>query len=584
MIDPLHSLAFSIQSNRGVYAVLIGSGISRSAKIPTGWDITLDLVRKLASVSGQDCGLMPDQWYRETYSKEPDYAELLDALAKSPAERQQLLKVYLEATDQEREEGTKQPTVAHRAIANLVSQGFIKVIVTTNFDRLMETALADLGITPTVLSTPDQVHGSLPLIHTHCCVFKVHGDYLDTRISNTPKELDKYPTEFELLLDRIFDEFGLIVCGWSADWDVALKRALTRAPSRRFSTYWACRATPSASALTLIEHRGAQLLQIKDADVFFSTLQQQVQSLEEFSRPHPLSTEAAVASLKRYLSEPKYRIQLEDLIGSEVQRVLDSTNGARFSVQGHMPLNGETMTQRARGFELACHTLITLGFFGGYWAEASHHLAWKRAVARLATWREEAGSTVWLQMQRYGATLLLYSLGIGAVAAGKVDFLSGLVTTVIPSRTSKDRLALEVLPPFCLFDEIRVPKLLQGCENDRAPLNVWMFEVLKPLAKGVIAEETEFAKTFDKLEVLIALAYRRRVEAMFVANWVPLGRFGYLHETREQVLAEIQDSLGKFGDDSPFIKCDLLGSTTFEAEQVLTAFRQFMIQVSQRWY
>jgi hypothetical protein len=43
MIDPIHSLAFSIQANRGVYAVLFGSGISRSAKIPTGWEITLDL-------------------------------------------------------------------------------------------------------------------------------------------------------------------------------------------------------------------------------------------------------------------------------------------------------------------------------------------------------------------------------------------------------------------------------------------------------------------------------------------------------------------------------------------------------------
>ena len=35
MIEPIHSLAFSIQSNPGVYAVLIGSGVSRAAGIPT---------------------------------------------------------------------------------------------------------------------------------------------------------------------------------------------------------------------------------------------------------------------------------------------------------------------------------------------------------------------------------------------------------------------------------------------------------------------------------------------------------------------------------------------------------------------
>jgi hypothetical protein len=49
MIDPLHSLAFSVQANPGVYAVLIGSGVSRSAQIPTGWEITLDFVCKLVT-------------------------------------------------------------------------------------------------------------------------------------------------------------------------------------------------------------------------------------------------------------------------------------------------------------------------------------------------------------------------------------------------------------------------------------------------------------------------------------------------------------------------------------------------------
>lgn len=36
------------------------------------------------------------------------------------------------------------PTVAHKAIANLVKHGFIKVIVTTNFDRLLERALEEI--------------------------------------------------------------------------------------------------------------------------------------------------------------------------------------------------------------------------------------------------------------------------------------------------------------------------------------------------------------------------------------------------------------------------------------------------------
>jgi hypothetical protein len=41
MIDPSTALAFSLFENKGVYALLLGSGLSRAAQIPTGWEITL---------------------------------------------------------------------------------------------------------------------------------------------------------------------------------------------------------------------------------------------------------------------------------------------------------------------------------------------------------------------------------------------------------------------------------------------------------------------------------------------------------------------------------------------------------------
>ena len=108
----------------------------------------------------------------------------------------------------------------------MAAENYIRVIITTNFDRLIEQALRDAGVEPTVLSSPDHVQGALPLIHTKCCVLKLHGDYLDTRIRNTPTELESYPEEFEKFLDHVLDEFGLIVCGWSADWDAGLCNAI----------------------------------------------------------------------------------------------------------------------------------------------------------------------------------------------------------------------------------------------------------------------------------------------------------------------------------------------------------------------
>jgi hypothetical protein len=66
-------------------------------------------------------------------------------IASSPDERRAILHRYIEPDEQDREEGRKTPTKAHHAIAQLVRAGYVRVIVTTNFDRLMENALRERG-------------------------------------------------------------------------------------------------------------------------------------------------------------------------------------------------------------------------------------------------------------------------------------------------------------------------------------------------------------------------------------------------------------------------------------------------------
>jgi hypothetical protein len=65
LIDPLTAVSFSLFENKGVYALLIGSGVSRAAEIPTGWEITLDLIRRIPALKGITGE--PDwlAWYRQ---------------------------------------------------------------------------------------------------------------------------------------------------------------------------------------------------------------------------------------------------------------------------------------------------------------------------------------------------------------------------------------------------------------------------------------------------------------------------------------------------------------------------------------
>src|SRR5216684_6165440 len=313
-IDPTVSLALSLHAHKGLYALLLGSGISRAAGIPTGWDIVTDLARRVAQLEGHDPGEDIEGWYKSKFGTAPNYSQLIATLAPTAPERASLLREYFEPTEEEKEAGLKVPTLAHQTIAPLVSGGHIRVIITTNFDRLLERAIENEGISPIVVSSADHIEGMMPLPHVKCLVFKIHGDYLDTRIKNTPEELERYDRRTKTLLDRIFTEYGLVVCGWSGDWDIALANAVLRTTRHRFSTYWLARGTPSARATDMISHRQATVVNIESADRAFTDLESKVEALESLRLGDPMSPRLVVATMKKYLAEDKYQIRLEDFV------------------------------------------------------------------------------------------------------------------------------------------------------------------------------------------------------------------------------------------------------------------------------
>lgn len=588
MIDFIDSLAFSVQANRGVYALLIGSGVSRAAQIPTGWDITLDLIRKLAAAAGESAESNPEKWYREKYEKAPDYSKLIDGLAKTQAERQQLLRPYFEPSGQEREENVKQPTAAHKAIAWLVAQGFVRVIITTNFDRLIEKALEEAGVEPAVISSEAQVQGMVPLVHTQHCLIKLHGDYLDTRIRNTPSELSEYPDEFNQLLDRIFDEFGIVVCGWSGEWDAALRDAMFRAPSRRFSTYWAAYGQPRGEAQRLISHRRAQVIDIQGADHFFQKVQEKVESIEQFSQPHPLSTEAAVASLKRYLPEPRYRIQFSDLIDDVVGRVVESVSTPLFDVDSSEP-NTETVTERVRAYEAACSTLLAMAAIGGRWAEEDHYDNWRRNLERLATLPHLSGELMWLGLQRYPATLVLYALGLGALSGNRLQLLGHLLSTEIPQAAHATKTVSQLLPPNNIFggfsqrfrNPLKAMQILEGMANRPTPLSEWIKTAVWKYMSYTAYSSEQYDSAFDKLEILMALSYAHHAEGPEGWYWAPLGLFVYRYETKERILREIEGSVSTLQHESPYVKSGIFGETPEECAGAVQQFGGFVLRAAQ---
>ena len=295
-VDPRVALATAMHAAPGVYAVLVGSGMSTAAGIPTGWQVVQDLVRRIARAEGVDLearGETPEGWWAAEGRPDLRYDTLLAALGTTDAARRHLLRHYFDPGAGEG--GPVDPMPAHEGLARLCASGRVRVVLTTNFDRLIERALDRHGLATQVITSPAAVGGMIPLVHAPVTVLKLHGDYATAGLRNTPDELASYPAEWDTVRARVFDEFGLLVIGWSADYDVALANVLAAAPSRRYPVFWTSyRGNIRESARRLIASRQATVIDTNGAHEFLSDLTQRIERLDRIAarrvRPSPLRT------------------------------------------------------------------------------------------------------------------------------------------------------------------------------------------------------------------------------------------------------------------------------------------------------
>lgn len=557
--DSLTQLSFSVYENKGVFAVLLGSGLSHAAEIPTGWEITLDLIRRVALAQEVEEQADWGAWYRERTGQEPDYSALLEELASSPEERRSILHSYIEPTEEDRQEGRKIPTAAHYAIADLVRGGYIRVIVTTNFDRLMENALRERGIEPTVVASADALAGAEPLTHTACYVLKLHGDYKDARILNTEAELSSYPASYDVLLDRILDEHGLIVCGWSGEWDHALRAAILRAPNRRYSVFWAVRGNPGDGAQELINHRDARVIPITDADSFFSTLRQRVETLEQTHRQNPLGVELLVSSAKRLLTKPEYRIQLDELFTQETDRLLAQLDAP--DLAPNAPWDQAEFRARVRRYEALTEPLASMAGVLGRWGDGSELPLVTDIIRTLYSQTEKIadGVIVYLNIRSYPAVLVFTACGLGLTRAGRWGALHGLFDAVIDRQHREPMRAIE-----CLFlsawkgAEDNAWKQIEGLQDRKTPLSDHLLGLFQKWHKRFNGLTPDFELLFERFEVLGSLAHLERhtkadIQQALAGNpqqawaWMPVGRVGWHGRNADKLVTELQAEPTKAG-------------------------------------
>lgn len=551
MIDSQTALAFSLYENKGVYALLLGSGLSSAAGIPTGWEITLNLVQRAAVLQGVSDQPDWEKWYKAEFGKEPEYSELLNVLAPTADERRAILHRYIEATPEDIAQNHKVPTKAHRAIAQLVKDGFIRVIITTNFDRLLENALREVGVEPTVIKSEDDLAGAVPLAHSRCYVVKLHGDYLDTRIRNTETELATYSPRFNQLLDRIFDEYGLIVSGWSGEWDSALRGAILRAPNRRYPFFWSGRGAPKPTAEDILRHRAGRFIAIADADAFWASLAEKVAVQMELQREDPRSVKLLVAATKRYLGGPQHRIELDDLIRGELARASNLVQAEKFQMSGAW--NDAEFARRVGRYEAIFEPLAKVFAVLGRWGSDREFATAGEVISSLADQEIIGGLSAYVALRHYPVALLSYALGLGAFKAGQLKRLKWLFQLPVRDRNGNQghlvsSYFLDVWDGLDKDAWNRLPEFDKP--NRKTPLSDHLHGLFEEWLGSEIFLPKDFTAAFAEFELLGSLVFLdlnadqealARMKADQMGHqwvWTPVGRVQWQGGIFRQILTK----------------------------------------------
>jgi hypothetical protein len=418
--DVLARLAMALADGKGRYALLLGSGVSRGTGMPTGWDVVRELLSRYARATRSEIPADPIAFWRENLGADPGYSSILEELAATPAERQALLEPFWIPTGDELEQGSKIPGAAHKAIAALVKDGVFRVILTTNFDTLLEQALDAAGVIYRVVANGDDADGAPPYAHGGVFIIKVSGDYRDTRILNTLAELSTIDDRLGAYVSRVLDDFGLLVCGWSAEWDLALADLIRAASNRRYTTWWTHRGEITAAASLLIDRRDAQEITISDVDSFFADLQIRVEAIMEMREPRLDDPAQAAAVVKLLLKSPANDIKLRESILREAEFVRDKV----LEIDLQRAVDTRTLAQHCEEIVTVTSALramlATLAFYGD---AARHGGIVHEAILRLVLRTPLAGNMALIKLIEHGPpSLAADAAALGAYLADHPDF------------------------------------------------------------------------------------------------------------------------------------------------------------------
>jgi len=311
-------LSYNIADGKRRYVLFCGAGISRDAGIPTGWDILLETLKKIRNQEeseGKEYSKEEMEKFCEKKFKDSAYSEVLESLFPSIEEQREFLKEQFQDISFGK---------THKLIAEWVKKGFIRFIVTTNFDSLLEQALDDAGLRGrySVISSGEQVLTSKPWNNVEICrIYKIHGTIEQGKIRNTRKDLIEIDKDLEKDFLDVIERHGVIVLGYAGnDEDKAVMNTLNNRRFKGYTLYWTIHKNCNDKVKQLIEKQDGRFLEITGASDFL----EEVISRVEIARTGVEQTPKSVSQIrfKNLIINPTSEVVIKLTINDEKRKVV----------------------------------------------------------------------------------------------------------------------------------------------------------------------------------------------------------------------------------------------------------------------
>jgi len=262
------------------YAFFLGAGCSISSGIPAAGSLVVDewlpQLRALRSPNAPDLLLWASQEIPnfDPSAASASYGAVIERLFLNPEERQREI---------ERLCDHKFPGFGYAILANLVTlgNGHFNVVLTTNFDDLLEDAMIYFaGERPLVIRHESLARFIRPT-RTRPVVVKLHGDH---RLApkNTTQETESLNAEVESTVRTVLHDRGIIFMGYSGN-DAGISAMLSALPehSLPFGVYWVNGAEPNCTLRPWLDQQNAVWIDTYDFDEVMLLIQ------DAFDLDHP---------------------------------------------------------------------------------------------------------------------------------------------------------------------------------------------------------------------------------------------------------------------------------------------------------